>query len=232
MGVSRQDPRRLQEGLRDRLGWPWRRGRILADVEAQVRVDAAETLHAAPGPANPHRLRPGGRPQADEQLRIVARHETAAPGDVVHLQDPPRDDLQPGPDGGGVRARPVQPDGESVAIGRAIPVQARRRLELVHDQVGITVAVEISEGRAVTDPGRAEAPGGGDLVETQLARVSEDAVGLFSLWGLLPEVEGHPVPASGRFERGPGVTVREVAGHAVGHVQIESAVLVQIDEPR
>ena len=99
------------------------------------------------------------------------------------------------------------------------------------DEIEIAVAAQVAEGRAETDALLVEAPGRADVLELQVAQVAKGQMGL----GQHGAVVHDPDPLGRGFGRHHARAISRRCGlpvHAVGHEEIEAAVVVQVFEAR
>ena len=115
-----------------------------------------------------------------------------------------------------------------MALVAQVAVNARRLVDVGHDEVEIAIAVEVAVGGCVAHALVGEAPRLGGLLELQIALVAKGEVDLLHRGLLFPQF---PLGLADEHLRGDrDVGVGDHARGAVGDVDIDAAVVVEVGQ--
>ena len=136
---------------------------------------------------------------------------------------------QLGPDRLSVCTRSLQHNFDNVASRGAVAVDAGGVLEIVHDQIEVAVAIQITDcgaeaGRLLFQP-----PSFRDIGKVHLSAVLEHAIALLQGLVIAPGIFAGALVDLTDF--GPEVSVEKIARHAVGEEDVVARVAVEIGYP-
>ncbi len=161
-----------------------RRGRRFIDGPTGGDGEFVDAIRLEPFVAAGFAVRPFDR--GGEQRRgvagredaqgIVAREIASAGDHDLRLRDRAALDFEAGADAVGVPGRAAQPNGEAEGAA-AILVKTQLFAEHVHDEIEVTVAIEIAESHGIGDAGLGEAPGGFLRLEGEIAAIAKGGRG-------------------------------------------------------
>ena len=228
--VERAVGRRLENrrgAVRSLTGREFRFGYGINAVGREV----LEHLHFAERPADSELLDGGVVAEAEVDEGKFAGDHTALGVELAHLH--PRGGFRPelGANAVAVRRMAGELKLDAVAGGGVVPENGRRAVLIGEDEVEDAAVVEIHDGTAEGNAEVVETPGGGHILELQVAQVAVGEGALAARLGVLPDRRP-------RGERGRDilfvheVRVDEVADHARGEKHVLAAVVVEVGDPR
>jgi hypothetical protein len=227
----------VNEGRKPGGGWKWTwvgrgaGGVGFVDFDQGIGGSLVEGTAAA-GPAD-FDVEGGGGPGGKGAERLISGEVATASDHFLRLRDGPAADVDVGADTVGVGGESVEADGDAGCV-TGVEINAGGILEVVQDEIQITVAIEVGEGEALGDAGGMKAPGAADFLEGAIAAVAKGEVGGFEGREAADPSEdialGQGAVGSGGFHTIGPVGVLEIAEDAVADEEVLKTVEVHVEE--
>ena len=193
---------RLRRDVREQRGRWSRRGerefpgrRALLQRDQAVGRDVRHRLEPVVRPDHGERIDDRRGTESEVQARIDRRLKAARRHLFQRLHRGAVTNDHPSTDSPGVRALAAQLDGKIVVVvhlARAVTVDGRRRIHVVHDEVQCAAVVQVDVDRTIGETGLREPPRRRSVGEGEVAVVPECEVGQRNLRHLLQQ--RHVVP--------------------------------------
>lgn len=166
--------------------------------------------------------------ESEEECRLVGGEVAGGGGKVADLGSGCGFQADGGVEGFGVAVGIAEFDGDAVFTLGIITIDAVGLFEVDGDEVGVAIAIEVSEGRGIADALVIEAPVLTGFAEFLAMVVAVGAVKFATHFAFFPEVE-HVF--SNEHVLGEGdVAVVHVAGNSVGEIDVLPAVEIVVGE--
>ena len=205
-------------------------GRFVDDV-VLVGGQVIEFLHLPVGPVNLQLADRLALTQPEMEDRLGRGERAARHGEPAHLRALFGLGQDEGADAVTVAHRTLEPERDAVARGAVVAIEADPILVVDIDEIEVAVVVEVGEGRPEAHAAVVEAPFLLDLGETEIVVVAEGEVRF--LLGRLPLHQRDDFRGGLQlFDLVEQVGINEGPHHAVGHVQVDPAVVVEVLETR